>query len=143
MNPAVKLAIARLQGLFYAVIGIWPILHMDGFLAVTGPKSDLWLVQMFGALLAGVGCVILLSTTDDRLGLTSKRLGLVVAVVLAGADVLFAAQGRIAPIYLADAAIQLSFVVAWLVTMGADRALRRRAAASSGAFGGQHSAALR
>jgi hypothetical protein len=132
MTPTVKFAIARMQGLFYVATGIWPIVHMDSFLAVTGPKTDLWLVQTFGALLAGLGGVMLASTTEERLGLTCKRLGIAVASVLAGADLLFALRGTISIVYLADAAIELLFVVAWLVTIGADRTLRRRVAQAAG-----------
>ena len=132
MNPTVKFAIARAQGLFYVVTGIWPIVHMPSFLFVTGPKTDLWLVKSFGALLVAVGGVMMVSTLEDRLGLTCKRLGIAVAAALAGADLAFASKGTIAPIYLVDAAVELGFIVAWLVAMTADRAQRRRQGAMLG-----------
>jgi hypothetical protein len=135
MNPTVKFAVARVQGLFYVVTGLWPIVHIGSFLFVTGPKTDLWLVQSFGALLVAVGCVMLLSTAEDRLGLTCKRLGIAVAAALAGADLVFALRGTIARIYLADAALELLFIVAWSAMMLADRAARRRYLIGSGIGG--------
>lgn len=135
MHPTVKFAIARAQGLFYVVTGLWPIVHLESFLAVTGPKTDLWLVQTLGALLVGVGGVMLLSTTEERLGLTCKRLGVAVSGVLAGAEVSFFLRGHTATTHLVHAAIEALFVVAWLTTMFADRTLRRRQLAQMGFAG--------
>jgi hypothetical protein len=38
------------QGTYYAATGLWPILWMRSFEAVTGPKQDHWLVKTVGAL---------------------------------------------------------------------------------------------
>jgi hypothetical protein len=126
MSPHLKFVIARVQGLFYVITGIWPIVHIDSFLFVTGPKHDLWLVQTVGALLAGIGIVMLLSTTEDRLGLTCKRLAIAIASVLAGADLLFAVRGIVSPVYLLDALVELLFLMGWVVTMVADKRMRRQ-----------------
>ena len=40
----------RLQGIFYLLTGIWPVLHIESFMAVTGPKTDIWLVKTVGLL---------------------------------------------------------------------------------------------
>ena len=34
------------QGALYVVTGVWPLLHMASFEAVTGPKTDDWLVRL-------------------------------------------------------------------------------------------------
>ena len=39
-------ALAWIQGLYFFFTSVWPIVHMSSFLAVTGPKHDLWLVQV-------------------------------------------------------------------------------------------------
>ena len=41
------------QSGYYGVTGIWPILHLPSFEAITGPKIDDWLVHMVGLLAAG------------------------------------------------------------------------------------------
>lgn len=47
--------VAALQGLFYLATGVWPLIHIDSFLAVTGSKTDLWLVYTVGLLVSVVG----------------------------------------------------------------------------------------
>ena len=49
------------QGLYYLVTGIWPLLSMRTFEAVTGPKADKWLVKTVGVLVGVVGAVLMLS----------------------------------------------------------------------------------
>ena len=43
------------QGIFYVATGVWPIVHLRSFEAVTGPKLEGWLVKTVGALIAVVG----------------------------------------------------------------------------------------
>lgn len=45
--------LSLLQGLYYSISGIWPLLSIDTFMAVTGPKTDIWLVKTVGVLLMG------------------------------------------------------------------------------------------
>jgi hypothetical protein len=40
---------------------------MPSFLAVTGPKTDLWFVQTVGALIAVVGAALLLAACSGRI----------------------------------------------------------------------------
>jgi hypothetical protein len=37
-------AVALVQGAFYVATGVWALVDLDSFMAVTGPKTDLWLV---------------------------------------------------------------------------------------------------
>jgi hypothetical protein len=44
MNPRFRSGarwLAGLQGAYFLVTGVWPLVHMPSFLAVTGPKTDL------------------------------------------------------------------------------------------------------
>src|SRR5436305_6669143 len=49
------------QGLYYLATGVWPLVSMDTFLMVTGPKTDLWLVDTVGVLVGVIGLVLLLA----------------------------------------------------------------------------------
>ena len=91
----------RVQGLFYIATGLWPIVHYRSFERVTGPKVDDWLVKTIGGLIAAVG--VALVGRDDRV------LGVGSAVALGAADVVYAGRGRISPVYLADAVVELAF----------------------------------
>jgi hypothetical protein len=48
MNPVA----AVVQGIYFLATGVWPLLSMRTFLAVTGLKTDLWLVKKVGLILA-------------------------------------------------------------------------------------------
>ena len=47
-DPARSLALA--QGLCFTATGLWPLMHMPSFEAVTDPKEDKWLVRTVGVL---------------------------------------------------------------------------------------------
>ncbi len=94
------------QGLFYVATGLWPILHLRSFEAVTGKKRDRWLVQTLGGLIAAVGVSLIAKP--------SRILGVASAAVLGAADVYFAGKRRIRPVYFADAATEAGLIGAWL-----------------------------
>ncbi len=96
---------ARLQGAYYLLTGIWPIVHLRSFMALTGPKHDTWLVQTFGALVSAVGVSLLAGRADRE---ATTRLGVTSAMALAVSEVVFVARGRISPIYLADALVEVA-----------------------------------
>jgi hypothetical protein len=107
-----------LQAAYFIGTGLWPIVHLGSFMAVTGRKRDTWLVQTFGALIAAVGTAMLASRRDAS---APRGVGSAVGLALAGAEAVFVARRRIRPIYLADAALELAFVAAHAARLG-DRA---------------------
>ena len=106
-------AVAAVQGVFYVATGVWPLVHVDSFLAVTGPKTDLWLVYTVGVLVTVVGAVLLLAARSGRVTPEIVALAVGAAVVLAGIDVVFVLRNVIPPIYLADAAVEAVLVLWW------------------------------
>jgi 8-oxo-dGTP pyrophosphatase MutT (NUDIX family) len=46
---------------FYLLTGIWPLLHIQSFQSVTGPKTDLWLVKTAGVLITVIGAVLMMA----------------------------------------------------------------------------------
>lgn len=106
--------LASLQGLFYAITGIWPLLHLRSFLYVTGPKTDLWLVQTVGALIAVSGLALFLAARHRKLTAEWAVLAAGQAGALAIIDIVFVTRERISGIYLADAVVELALVASWL-----------------------------
>src|ERR1044071_465421 len=51
--------VTLVQGIYFFISGIWPILSMSTFVKVTGPKTDLWLVKTVGIILAVIGAVLI------------------------------------------------------------------------------------
>ena len=99
------------QAFYYAVTGLWPVIHMASFEAVTGPKVDDWLVKMVGLLAAAIG--LSLGTAVFRGETRSVAVGalaLTSAMAFAAIDLWYGLSGRISPIYFADAAVEIGII---------------------------------
>jgi hypothetical protein len=103
------------QGAFYFLTGVWPLLHMRSFIYVTGSKVDLWLVETVGALIAVTGVALFLAAWRRRLATEWAVLAGGQATALAIIDVTYVTRGRIDPIYLADAVVEVGLLAAWIV----------------------------
>jgi hypothetical protein len=103
--------IAWIQGIYYLATGVWPIIHIESFLNVTGPKVDLWLVKTVGVLVSVIGGVLLSSARARRITTEIILLATGSALGLAIIDVVYARH--ISSVYLADAAAELCLVALW------------------------------
>jgi hypothetical protein len=106
----------RFQGLYYLLTGLWPIIHLASFEAVTGPKTDDWLVRMVGLLASVIGATLLFAARRGNRGIEILVLAVGSALAFATVDIVYALRGRISAIYLADAIIELALVALLLVT---------------------------
>ena len=105
------------------------MVHVRSFMAVTGPKVDVWLVQTVGALLTVTGLALLLATKRGRLSGEWALLAGGQAAALAMVDLIFVSRGRISPIYLLDAAAEGVLVAAWVALAVWSTQVGRRAPA--------------
>jgi hypothetical protein len=89
------------QAAYLIATGIWPLVHYRSFEAVTGPKTDAWMVQTVGAVAVVLGIA---AATSDR----QRSLVLSVGSTLAFGvtEVAPVLRGRIRKVYLLDAAFQ-------------------------------------
>ena len=103
--------LAALGG-YYLATGIAPFASRRAFEAITGPKTEWWLVQTVGALVTAAGAAILSAAVRDRV--TPETVGLAAgcAASLAAIDAVHVARRRISPVYLADAAVELAALAA-------------------------------
>lgn len=107
-------SVPSLQGSYYLITGLWPWIHLRSFEWLSGPKTDDWLVRTVGLLVAVVGAVLLLATWRRRITAEIAFLALGSAGALAFVDVYYVAVGRIWPIYLGDAVLQVLLILGWL-----------------------------
>lgn len=105
---------ALTQSFVYIATGIWPVLDIDSFMAVTGPKTEIWLVRTVGLLIAAVGISLLAAWRKNMITFPLILLAILNALFLTGIDVFYASIGRIAPVYYVDAALEILFVLAWI-----------------------------
>jgi hypothetical protein len=106
---------ALAQGLYFAATGLWSLTGIQSFQKVTGPKTDLWLVRTVGTLVLVIGAVLLLAAGRRVASAEVAALGLGSAVGLTAVDVVYVGKKRISRIYLLDAALEILFVVGWMV----------------------------
>lgn len=109
--------VALLQGCYFFLTGIWPILSIRTFQLVTGPKRDLWLVKTVGSVLAVIGAALVLAGARSEISPATALLAVGSAVALAAVDVNYVARKVISPVYLLDAAAEAVLVVAWGVAL--------------------------
>jgi hypothetical protein len=98
------------QGAYYVATGVAPFVSRRAFEAVTGPKREWWLVETVGVLVTAVGGGLLGAAARDRVTPELLTIAIGCAGGLAAIDVVYVARGRIAPTYLADAAVQLALL---------------------------------
>jgi hypothetical protein len=111
--------ILAFQSAYYGLTGVWPILHLPSFEAVTGPKIDDWLVHMVGLLAAAIGLVLGAATVRNRVRSPDVvLLAIASAVAFAAIDLRYGVTGRISVIYLADAVVQIGLIAGLLFTWG-------------------------
>jgi hypothetical protein len=108
-----KRFLAAVQGLYYVATGAWPFIHLGSFLAVTGPKTDIWLVYTVSVLILAIGMVCLAAAWANRVSADVIVLAVAIAVGLTGIDVVYVLRDVIDEVYLLDAALEILLIALW------------------------------
>ncbi len=114
-SPRALILLAAAQGLFYVATGVWGLVDLASFQAVTGPKNDLWLVRTVAMLVLVVGSVLLVAAARLRVTFELLLLAVGCALGLAAIDVVYATAGAISAVYLLDAGVELGLLLAVVV----------------------------
>jgi hypothetical protein len=115
MKRPKPIALLWIQGLYFLLPSIWPLLHMPSFLVVTGPKTDLWLVRTVAILLTVISLTFLTAAYRKQYQPAIGVLALGSAAGMAGVDLYYALNDRIWDTYLIDAAGEVLFLLAWIL----------------------------
>jgi hypothetical protein len=107
--------VAAAQAAYYVPTGIWPFVHRRSFLAVTGPKAEMWLVETVALLVCVIGGVLGRAAWRDKVVDDHALLGAGAAVALGGIDMVYGTRGRIRRTYLLDAVAEAGLLAGWLV----------------------------
>ena len=106
-------ALAAAHGAFFVASGLWPVVHMRSFEAVTGRKRDRWLVRTVGLLIAAIGGALLSSAKRRHVTKDIAVLGAGAPAALAAIDIVYTAKRVLPKVYLLDALVELGLVTAW------------------------------
>jgi hypothetical protein len=102
------------QGIYFLLLGAWPILSIGSFMVYTGYKTDIWLVKAFGAILACEGICFLLAASMREISFPVVILAFMTVALLLGVDVHYNLDGVLGETYLVDAFVQFVLLVWWL-----------------------------
>lgn len=100
--------VSMFQSVYYVITGAWPVVHIESFLMVTGPKTDIWLVKMVGLLTLSIAIALFYSVRENQK--IAFVLGTVSAVSYTIIDVYYSLNDVISNIYLADAAVEIIII---------------------------------
>ncbi|WP_284978146.1 hypothetical protein [Arthrobacter sp. fls2-241-R2A-200] len=109
-------SLARLQGSFNVVNGLWPLVHMRSFEAIFGPKKDKWLVRTVAGLMVTNGAAQARSGSSEHGQAQARMIGIGTAATLAAVDLIYAPPRRISRMYLVDAVTELGWIYLWLTS---------------------------
>lgn len=113
--------LAAIQGVFYVATGVWGLVDLSSFQAVTGPKTDLWLVRTVSVLVVTIGAVLLLAAARLRVPFELAVLAIGAALGLAAIDVVHATSDVISDVYLLDAIAEVALAALWIGALWLDR----------------------
>jgi hypothetical protein len=115
-----------IQGIYFALTGVWPLVSITTFQMVTGPKTDHlitgdeadhWLVKTVGLLIAANAVVFLVAAWRRRLTIDVVLLGICTAAALATIDSVYVLRGTISRVYLLDATAEALLIVLWIIVV--------------------------
>lgn len=106
--------VAAVQAGYYVTTGVWPLLHRRSFERLTGRKTDFWLVQTVGVLVAALGVGLARAASGEgRVPAELRSVARLSAAGLGLVDVWFVARRRISPVYLLDAGAEALLLARW------------------------------
>ena len=115
-----------IQGIYFALTGLWPLISIDTFQMVTGRKTDHlvtgdeadhWLVNTVGVLVLANSIVFLAAAWFRRTSIDVAILGISTAIALTSIDIVYVFRDTISAVYLVDAAAELVLVLLWVTAL--------------------------
>jgi hypothetical protein len=107
-------ALCIVQGLYTLLTALWALVDIGSFMAVTGYKTDVWLVKTVSAILVAIGFCFLSGPFVKRDFFTIIIVGISSCAALAAVDFYYTANNTIKKIYRADGFLQVLFLITWL-----------------------------
>jgi uncharacterized membrane protein len=105
------------QAVYYILSGLWPLFDIGSFMQVTGPKTEIWLIQSTGLQAMVTGITLLISWFTKRISPAIFFLAVGSALVFLLLDFIYVLNGTLSEIYLMDAFLQLVFIFLWIVSI--------------------------
>jgi hypothetical protein len=108
-------ALVIIQGSYYMITALWPLIHIESYMSFVGPISDIWLAKTVGTMVIAISATMFfhLSLKTDHRPLI--LLGLASSLAFAYTDTYYTFTGTLSSIYLLDAAAETLFMISWII----------------------------
>ncbi len=107
-------SVLGVQAAYFLGTGAAPFVSRRLFEAVTGPKTEWWLVKTLGGVVCALGAGFASAAARGRVTPEITAIAAGSAAALAASDVWYVARGRIRPTYLLDAGVEVALITALL-----------------------------
>lgn len=130
------MGLCLIQGLYYFITGLWPLVSISSFQYVTGVKTDNWtgsetdhwLVNTVAVLVLSIGFVLIVAAWRRPPSVDAFLLAVTSAIGLTAIDVIYVSRRVIDPIYLLDALAEVILLIGWAVYFARQHRFHRQLA---------------
>jgi hypothetical protein len=107
------------QGIYLLAAALWPLLHLDSFLSVTGIESDSWLLRISGVYVLSVSVCLLTGYFLSKYSWPATIMAVITAFGTLYMDVYYYYLRDQLPltVYFFDFVVQLIFVICWIAIL--------------------------
>jgi hypothetical protein len=102
------------QAIYYYSTALWPLLDMNSFMEISGPKNDKWLVKTVSVVLLAVSNAILAAVYLQNISVPVIILSISCCIGLLVIDIYYVRMKVILRVYLADATIEFFLLTGWV-----------------------------
>ncbi len=113
-NSKILTSLLFIQGIYTLITAIWPLIDIKSFMAVTGPKADIWLVKTVAVVLLPIAAFYLINIYRPGQILHLVLIGVINSIGLAIIDFYYSGKNIISRIYAVDGALQVLFALCWI-----------------------------
>jgi hypothetical protein len=125
LAPKLYKVLLWIQGGYTTLTALWGLADIDSFMAITGPKTDVWLVKTASVVLMAIGLTLISYVFIKTDPLPAIILGILTSGGLAVIDFYYSGRGVISQIYSMDGVAEVVFALVWLYLLGHRRLLQR------------------
>jgi hypothetical protein len=104
-----------IQGSYYMITALWPLIHIESYMWLVGPITDVWLAKTVATMVIAISITMFfhLSLKTDHRPLI--LLGISSSLAFAYTDTYYTVEGTLSSMYLLDAAAEFLFLISWLI----------------------------
>lgn len=105
------------HAVYYLVTAVWGLADIDSFMAVTGPKADIWLVKTVSVLILPIVVSLVCGYFFNTHPVPVMLVAITAATGFAFIDFYYTANNTIRPVYTADGVVQSVLIIFWCVLL--------------------------